>query len=35
MRDPTEADFETIKDQVNEFNFYNKKYILLKAKMIK
>lgn len=26
---------EVIKDQVDEFNFYNKKYILLKAKMIR
>lgn len=35
LRDPTKTDMEVIKDQIDEFNFYNKKYILLKAKMIR
>lgn len=35
MREPTESDLEMIKQQLDDYNYYNKKYILMKAKMIR
>lgn len=35
QRDPTAQDLEAIKEQIDDFNHYNKKYILMKAKMVR
>ena len=35
MKDPTRVDLEAIKESIDEYNFYNRKYVLLKAKMIR
>ena len=35
QREPDKADLETIKEQIDDFNHFNKKYILMKAKMIR
>lgn len=35
QRDPFKQDYEEIKEDVKEFNFYNKKYQLMKAKMVR
>jgi hypothetical protein len=34
-REATKQDYKEIADQVNEFNLYNKKYILMKAKVVR
>ena len=35
QRDPMKQDYEEIKDQMNEYELYNKKYSLMKAKMVR
>jgi len=35
MRDPTDMDLDEIRDKIEEFDAQNRKYILMKAKMIR
>ena len=34
-KDPSRSDFEEIEDQMKEYQFFNKKYALMKAKLVR
>lgn len=35
QREPEKADLEAIQEKIDDYNHFNKKYILMKAKMIR